>query len=92
MELKNSLSLLPALENILSVFNSEYLVIDNEKIKELVSFASIIDKTIDENAPVTLKEGNLIKQGVSGELDYYKDLLENGEDWLKKFEEKFELV
>ena len=48
----------------------------------------ILRKTIDENAPITIKEGGLIKSGVNGELDYYKDLLSGGEKWLKEFEEK----
>ena len=48
-------------------------------IKELIQmkkyFPRIIDKTIDENAPILIKEGGIIKEGVDAELDYYKDLL-----------------
>ena len=86
--LRNSLVNLPAMQNVLSEFSNEKLVYDEEKIKNLIEFASILDKTIDENAPVTIKEGGLIKEGVNGELDYFKDLLAGGEKWLKDFEEK----
>ena len=48
----------------------------------------MIDRTIVDNPPVLLKEGGIIKQGVSGELDYFRDLLTGGEEWLKDFEEK----
>jgi len=86
--LRNSLVNLPALQNILSEFSDNNLAYDEEKIKKLVEFASVLDKTIDENAPVTIKEGGIIKEGVNGELDYFKDILSGGEKWLKTFEEK----
>ena len=34
-----------------------------------------------------LKEGGIIKDGVSAELDYLNDLLTGGENWLKQYEE-----
>ena len=37
---------------------------------------------------MVIKEGGIIKEGVSGELDYYHDLLTNGEEWLQNFEER----
>lgn len=36
---------------------------------------------------MVIKEGGIIKPGVNGELDYFKDLLSGGENWLKEFEE-----
>ena len=55
---------------------------------ELADFADIIDRTIQENPPMLLKEGGIIKEGVSGELDYLNDLLTGGENWLRNFEEQ----
>ncbi len=55
---------------------------------ELGEFASIIARTIREDAPIIAKDGGVIKEGVSGELDYFNDLLTGGEKWLKEFEEK----
>ena len=52
----------------------------------LTDFACIIEKTIDEAAPVGIKEGNLIKSGVNKDLDYLKSLLGNGKEWLADFE------
>jgi len=54
---------------------------------ELSEFASILDRTIKEDAPINTKEGGVIKASVSGELDYFNDLLTGGEKWLKEFEE-----
>lgn len=36
---------------------------------------------------MVIKEGGIIKSGVNGELDYFRDLLTGGENWLKEFEE-----
>lgn len=55
---------------------------------ELCEFASIIERTIKEDAPIIAKDGGIIKQGVSAELDYFNDLLTGGEKWLREFEEK----
>lgn len=55
--------------------------------EDLVEFANIIDRTIKEDAPISVKEGGVIKESVSGELDYFNDLLTGGEKWLREFEE-----
>lgn len=54
---------------------------------ELSEFASIIERTIREDAPPIAKDGGVIKDGVSAELDYFNDLLTGGEKWLREFEE-----
>ena len=88
LSLKISLFSLPALVEItkgagITIFDS----IENsiEKIKD---YADLIDQTIAEDAPSLLKEGGIIKSGVSSDLDYLRDLMFNGEDWLKNFEQK----
>ena len=46
------------------------------------------EPTTSANPPVLIKEGGIVKEGVSGELDYFRDLLSGGEEWLKKFTEE----
>lgn len=55
---------------------------------EIAEYTNLIDRTISENASALIKEGGIIKEGVSGELDYFRELLSGGENWLKDFEEK----
>ena len=86
--LKGSLMALPELITTtksigLGLFNN----IEN-KLPEIEKYADLIDKTINDDPPNIIKEGGIIKTGVNGSLDYLRDLLTNGEDWLKKFEEK----
>lgn len=86
LALKDSLLLLPNFESVLKNFNSDYLNSLNKDNSELLEFASIIERTIKEDAPLTIKEGGVIKAEVNSELDYFKELLMGGEKWLSDFE------
>lgn len=87
LSLKNSLLSLPKLDEILRECELEIFNPISEHISELMEFASIIDKTLDENASNLIKEGGIINSGVNETLDYYRTLMYNVEDWLKEFEE-----
>ena len=80
LQLKNSLAVLPAIKNILNEINFYY------DINTLDSLYELLDKSINEDAPVTLKEGYLIKNGYSSSLDELKDLRSGGKDFISKFE------
>ena len=88
ISLKETLSLLPNFKATLGNFQSEYLQCPLENIDDLVEFASIIARTIKEEPPVNLKDGDIIKDEVNSDLDYYRSLLSGGEEWLKNFEEE----
>lgn len=88
LSIKTSLQALPDLVSVaksigLSVFDK----IEDE-LGSLNDYADLIERTISEDAPITIKEGGLIKQGVSSDLDYLRDLMCNGENWLKEFEQR----
>lgn len=87
LSLRDSLFALPELLECANNLDNNPLKKINEYIEEIKDFASLIDRTIAENPPMVIKEGGIIKPGVSGELDYFRDLLMGGENWLKEFEE-----
>ncbi len=80
LQLKNSLKVLP---NISSILNKIGFYNNLDVIDELYT---LLDKSIYENPPITLKEGSLIKDGYSSELDELKDLRNGGKDFISKFE------
>jgi len=88
LSLKSSLMMLPEL--IKASLELEYNPFEKvlEYEEEMKDYAEVIERTISEDASMVIKEGGIIKEGVSGELDYYRDLLTNGEDWLRDFEER----
>ena len=87
ISLKESLSILPELLSCANQLEYNPLSQINEYIEEINDFTSLIERTLLENPPIVIKEGGIIKQGVNGELDYFRDLLTGGENWLKEFEE-----
>ncbi len=89
LNLRDTLYKIPHLSEILQhLTNSAIFSKISEYYDELAEFAEIIDKSIKEDAPQSIKDGGVIKEGVSAELDYFNDLLTGGEKWLKEFEEK----
>ena len=50
-----------------------------------------IMETLNEDAPQSLKKGNVIKTGVSEKLDEYREILKNGKNWISEFQKKKEI-
>lgn len=88
VSLKASLQRVPEVLDAVSVIDTDLFEDVRSFAPELADFADIIDRTIQENPSMLLKEGGIIKEGVSGELDYLNDLLTGGENWLRNFEEQ----
>ena len=87
LSLKTSLSILPELLDAASTLEFNPLKGIEEYKNEIIEYTELIERTISETAPNLIKEGGIIKPGVSGELDYFRELLTGGENWLKQYEE-----
>ena len=88
LSLKSSLIMLPDLLDATESLEFNPLSQIGQYKDEIAEYTNLIDRTISENASALIKEGGIIKEGVSGELDYFRELLSGGENWLKDFEEK----
>ena len=88
ISLKLSLSMLPKLLKTAKSLKYDLFSKIREYEEEIADYVQMIENTISDNPPITLKEGGIIKPEVSGELDYFRDLLTGGEEWLRNFEEK----
>ena len=86
LSLKETLSVFPNIKNVLTNFNNEYLANFAPNLEQLMEFASNIARTINEETPVNIKDGNVIKDNVNADLDYFRSLLTGGEEWLRNFE------
>ena len=87
ISLKLSLSVLPEILEVTQ--NLQYDMFSSiRKYSESISdYVQMIENTIVDEPPTLLKEGGIIKPEVSGELDYFRDLLSGGEQWLENFVE-----
>ena len=80
IQLKNSLKVLPHIKAILKELNFYH------EIESLPELYNLLEKSIYEAPPITLKEGFLIKDGYNNELDELKSLRKGGKDFVAKFE------
>lgn len=86
ISLRDSLRMLPLFGNILKNTKSPLLNKFNEIDPGINTLSALIGKTIEEEPPIGIKDGNLIKEGVNEELDYLKTLVKKGRQWLTDFE------
>ncbi|MCS7228152.1 MAG: DNA mismatch repair protein MutS, partial [Endomicrobia bacterium] len=93
--LKESLKLIPAIKNLLKqIINSSQLPIQTDiyneivNLEELTEVKNLIDVSINEEAPVDIKKGNVIKTGYNKELDEIKNLYSSSKEWLLKYQEE----
>lgn len=85
--LKTSLASLPEVLDIAqNLVNNPFNKIEPYR-EDISAYTDLIERTIVDNPPIQIKEGGIIKNNVNGELDYFRDLLSGGEQWLKNFEE-----
>ncbi|OUW80162.1 MAG: DNA mismatch repair protein MutS [bacterium TMED217] len=53
---------------------------------DLKNLKKQINNNINEDCPVIINKGNVIKTGVSKELDEYRNILNNGKEWINNFQ------
>lgn len=80
LQLKASLKVLPSIKEKLETIGFY------EKITTMSDLYDLLEKSIYEEPPNTIKEGYLIKDGYSSELDELKDLSRGGKDFISRFE------
>lgn len=87
LSLKNTLYAVPELIENASAIGIDIFKNITPELDKITDYAELIEKTISENPPIVIREGGIIKEGVDSTLDYLRDLLTNGENWLRNFEE-----
>ncbi|MFX1233681.1 MAG: DNA mismatch repair protein MutS [Promethearchaeota archaeon] len=86
INIKNSLEKIPKVKILLE--KSKIPEISNflTKIDDFRELRSLIETSIKEDPPITIKEGNLIKNGFDSRIDQLRDLLHNGKNYLLDYE------
>ena len=80
LQLKSSLKVLPEIKDILKKINFY------KTIEPLTDLYNLLDESIYENPPISIKEGYIIKEGYNKELDELKSLRKGGKEFIAKFE------
>ena len=82
LQLKSSLKVLPTISKILTELKYD------QKIETFEEVYSLLEKTICEDAPFTLHEGHLIKEGYNEELDELKKISSGSKDFILELEQE----
>ena len=82
LSLKQSLSRLPELKEKLSGCASEIVVRQNRDIDALQDVYTLLEQSIDEEAPAIARDGGIIKKGYHAEIDELRLAETEGKNWL----------
>ncbi len=82
----SSLEMLPHIKYLLENFNTDLLKEINEQIDSLDDVYSLIKNSINEEPPITVKEGGIIKEGYNEEIDRLRSAKSDGKTWLAELE------
>ncbi len=82
LQLKNSIKVLPMIKKKIEDLGFNYDINTHEKLCEL------LDSAIVDNPPISVKEGYMIKDGYSSELDELRNIRSGGKDFVASFEAK----
>ena len=82
LQLKNSIKVLPMIKKKVEDLGFNYDINTHEKLCEL------LDSAIVDNPPISVKEGYMIKEGYSSELDELRNIRSGGKDFVASFEAK----
>ncbi|MCY6483904.1 DNA mismatch repair protein MutS [Clostridium aestuarii] len=86
LSLKKSIEKLPKIKTILESFNSELLKNICSKLDCLDDIYILLNKSILDNPALSVKEGGIIKEGFSKEVDELRTAKAHGKEWIASLE------
>ncbi|OEI74296.1 DNA mismatch repair protein MutS [Bacillus subtilis] len=88
IQLKESLKQVPGIKQLVASLAHDKAKERAERIDPCGDVLELLEEALYENPPLSLKEGNLIKDGYNQKLDEYRDASRNGKDWIARLEQQ----
>lgn len=85
---RNSLGMVPHIKNLLAEFTGANLKQVYEEMDTLADLHQLIVGAIEEEAPILVREGGIIKEGYHEEADRLRHAKTEGKAWLAELEER----
>lgn len=85
---RNSLGMMKPIKTVLEAFQKELLTEIREDIDPLEDLFSLIDAAIEEDPPILVREGGIIKDGFDETIDSLRKAKTEGKNWLAALEEE----
>ena len=88
IQLKLSLLKINPIRNLISLSSLKNLNKINSSLSNCDSIINLLEKTLNDDAPVNIKKGNVIKEKYNSELDNLRNLSESGKNYLDEILER----
>ncbi len=91
---RDCLALLATLEAVgpvaQNIRNTDSSLLDEilMKLEPMEDVRSLLERAINPDCPLSVREGNIIREGYNAELDEYREISANGKGWLAKLEQQ----
>ena len=85
---QSSISMLPSVKCILKDMESDLLKEIYEELDPLEELCDLVGRAIQEEPPLAMKEGGIIKDGYNEEVDRLRKAKSEGKNWLADLETK----
>ncbi len=85
-QLLRSLQQIPYLHDILSRISGQETEALAGSLDHCEDIVDILEQAIVDNPPLSIKDGNIIKDGFNEQLDQYRDASRNGKTWIAQLE------
>lgn len=84
--LRESLKKVPQIREIINKFKVQMLKNVCEDLQDVSELVSLLDKAIVDEPPISIRDGNIIKQGFDADLDEIRQVSRGGKDWIKSLQ------
>ncbi|MDQ0156731.1 DNA mismatch repair protein MutS [Robertmurraya andreesenii] len=88
IQLKRSLQQIPALKETISQLYHDEAERLAERLDPCEEIVDLLERAIVDTPPLSIKDGNLIRDGYHEELDKYRDASRNGKTWIAQLEKE----
>ncbi len=87
-QLRNALCIIAPIRKMCIKSDNELIRALGEQISDCNTIREKIEKELNENPPLLLTKGNIIRKGVNEELDELRDISTSGKDFLLKIQQR----
>lgn len=86
IQLKTSLEQVPMIRQLIEGIDQGQWQALLEKMQPMEGLVQLINQAINEDPPLQITEGNVIRDGFNKQLDAYRSAMKNGKQWLAELE------
>ena len=83
----STIKVIPEIKNLLFTVNDKELNEIRDNLDDLTDIFTLIDDMLVDLPPFSIREGGMVKNGYSKEVDYLRSVMSDGKGWIEKIEE-----